>query len=319
MKRRLILSTLLVGSLLPAVSAWGATPPAGPTSQTQLTQILTQAVTLNQLPKGLTPNPFKMDVTQPWLYSGLMYAANEHCFSASNLSTLASPKPCLSGNLKSPTTIVLIGSSAVGSWTPAMRIAAATLNVRFASFQYEACDLAALDGLRANCQTFHRNLPAAIKKLHPTLIIGVGGTNSGTDAVNLVYEQRLAITFDAVRAASPTAKLALWGTTPQLKIADATCLLARPRAIASCGVTYSPARSGVGEYGSVISRDVASAVLAKATLVPVQQWFCYNNHCPAVIGSNVVFADHMHVTEAYSKTLGYLVTATIRHLLSATP
>ena len=312
---RLILSLMFSASLLVAAPAFAATSSPVPT-QDALKALLEKAITQKNLPTSLTPDPAKMNVTKPWLYSGLRYATAEGCFSAANLSTLSNPKPCLAGNLSSPTTVVLFGSSAVGSWTPAMRVAAATLHVRFASFQYEACDPAYIDGLTANCQAFHKSLPAAIAKLHAKVIICVSGTNAGTDAVNKMYIQRLNQAFSAINAESPNSLMVLWGTTPQLALPAATCLEARPTNVSSCGVTYSRTRYGLGEYGSVLKRDKDSARVAKAVFVPVEQWFCIHNTCPAIIGSSVVYADHMHVTEAYSKTLSTLVTNTLRQLLS---
>lgn len=312
---RIIISLMFSASLFLAAPAMAATISVVPT-QDALNALLEKAIIQKNLPTSLSPDPAKMNVTKPWLYSGLRYATAEGCFSAANLSTLANPKPCLAGNLNSPTTVVLFGSSAVGSWTPAMRAAATTLNVRFASFQYEACDPAYIDGLTANCQAFHRSLPAAIAKLHAKVIICVGGTNAGTDAVNKMYVQRLTQAFTAISAESPNSLMVLWGTTPQLAIPAATCLLARPTNVSSCGVSYSPTRFGLGEYGSVIKRDKDSAQSAKAVFVPVDQWFCIHNTCPAVVGSSVVYADHMHVTEAYSKTLSTLVTNTLRQLIS---
>jgi len=265
----------------------------------------------------IAPDPRRLNVATPWLYSGLKYAVQEKCFRAGDLATLAAPKPCMGGDTNSATTIVIFGDSSVGSWTPALRAAGKTYHWRVASFQYEACAMAFLAAVAPTCRQFHQALPDAIAKLQPAVVIGVGGTAYSKQSVDTVFAAGVEKAVNAIRAKSPSAQYVVWGTTPQLPLPAATCLNARPTSMNTCGVSVGSRLVQSGPYSATEARDRRSADLAQATFVPVEQWFCANGWCPAVVDHTLVYADFMHVSERYSQLLAPSVGEIIRGILNS--
>jgi hypothetical protein len=240
----------------------------------------------------------------------------QRCFTSVDRTTLNNPKPCIFGNPRSTTTVVLFGSSAVDNWTPALQIAATQLGIRVATFQFEGCFTPFVSGLSPNCTTFHNNLPRAISALHPTVIMAVASADSAGEIGDARYVQGMRRAFEAVGQLSPNARRVVWGTTPRMNAPVPACLIMRPRAINTCGLTYSSSSTAPHSYGQILRRDALTAQQANATLVPVSSWFCSATFCPAVIAGKVVFVDHLHVAATYSKYLAVLVTTQLQRVVT---
>lgn len=266
----------------------------------------------------VVPNPAQMNSSDAWMYSGLRYAVSEKCFRMGDTSTVTHPKPCLGGDLSSSTTIVIFGDSAVGNWTPALRAAGKIHHWRIASLQYEGCMMAFLSSESETCQAFHRRLPATIAALHPTMVIGVGGTTSYGSVFDTSFAQGVADAMSAMRAESPSSKYVLWGTSPLLPLAGPACVIARPSRVNTCGVPFRREETAPKTFGATATRDWRAARLAKVKFVPVDRLFCAESWCPAVVDHTLVYIDTMHISERYSLRLEPLVSSTISSILSST-
>ena len=319
MKSRHPLIAVLFALLLPTASisvAMASSESAPVSTPAALATVIQNAASTNTLTPTVRTQVLKIDVRDPMGSSGLPLALAQHCFTAADRSTLRNPKPCIFGNPHSSVTVVLFGSSAVDQWMPALKIAATRLNIRVATFQYEGCYTPFVTGLSHDCTTFHQNLPRAISALHPTVVMAVAAADATGELGDARYMSGMQRAFEAVGALSPNARRVLWGTSPRLNAPVPSCLIMRPRAIKTCGLTYSVNSTTPHSYGQILRRDVTTAQQTNATLVPVSSWFCTATFCPAVIGGNVVYVDFLHVSASYSRFLSTMVTTQLRALVT---
>jgi len=306
----------LVAPVVPVVV--GSAIPAPVASPAALDAALRSSVSVRVLSNDAKSQVRSIDVSHPLNSTGLQLALAQNCFSSLNRTSLADPKPCIFGNPRASTTVVMFGSSAVDDWTPALKIAATRLNIRVATFQFEGCFTPFVSGLDRDCTTFHRNLPAAIAKLHPSVVIAVAAADSAGDLGDARYISGMAQAFAAVGAKSPSARRVLWGTTPRMAMSVPACLLMRPAAVQSCGLQYAASDTKAHSYGQILRRDVQTAQRASATLVPVSSWFCTATQCPPIVAGIVVYPDFLHVTASYSRYLSSVVTQQLSTLTTAT-
>lgn len=319
MRPRHPLTVALLALLLPAGSisvAMASSVDAPVATPAALATIIQSAASTNTLSPTVRAQVLGIDVRDPMASSGLPLARAQRCFTASDRSTLSNPKPCIFGNPRSSITVVLFGSSAVDQWVPALKIAATRLNIRVATFQYEGCYTPFVTGLGQDCTTFHQNLPRAISALHPTVVMAVAAADATGELGDARYVSGMKRAFDAVGQLSPNARRVLWGTSPRFYSSVPSCLIARPRAIKTCGLTYWANSTTPHSYGQILRRDVTTAQQANATLVPVSPWFCTANFCPAVIGEHVVYVDFLHVSATYSRFLATVVASQLRSLVA---
>ena len=319
MRSRRPIATTLLALLLPVGSisvALASTESAPIASQAALNAVIQSAASTNTLTPTVRAQVLAIDARNPLQSSGLPLALQQHCFSSIDRKTLSNPKPCIFGNPRSKVTVVLFGSSAVDQWMPALKIAATSLNIRVATFQFEGCYTPFVTGLSHDCTTFHQNLPRAISALHPTVVMAVAAAEATGDSGDAQYVSGMQRAFDAVGQLSPNARRVLWGTTPRMTTPVPACLIMRPQAIKTCGLTYSSSSTTPRTYGQVLRRDVTTAQRANATLVPVSSWFCTATFCPAVIGARMVYVDFLHVSATYSRFLSTMVTTQLRSLVA---
>jgi hypothetical protein len=85
--------------------------------------------------------------------------------------------------------------------------------------------------------------------------------------------------------------------TPALGDQPVDCLLARDATLAKC--TWTLAHEQVSVY-----EDAARAAASSgAAFLDTIGWFCFENHCPMVIGRTVTYRDNDHITKTYATEL----------------
>jgi len=234
-----------------------------------------------------------------------------------NLTThaaqIGSPVACDFGNLESSKTIVFYGDSNVGNWFPALSLGLSSSSYHLVVFSYAGCPsadiayTAAMLVTAANasaCRTWHAAVERQISALRPVAIFAV----SSYELVSVppaTWAAGMAKFFAAATQHSAATKRFVMGTTPFFMTPVAQCL-ARARNTSNCALNLSQT------YGSIINvRDPLVATVSKAKLIPVSQWFCSGQICPAVVAGNVVAADHDHLTQVESVYLSRVATAAV--------
>ena len=99
------------------------------------------------------------------------------------------------------------------------------------------------------------------------------------------------------RFSSVAPRVVLMSDAPGIDILPTDCLLLDG---ATQGTCLRPQRKRFRE-SDVILRRMASE--HNAEFIDVHEWFCYQDHCPLVVNSTVVYRDTGHITATYSRFL----------------
>lgn len=259
---------------------------------------------VNSIPSGLTPS--LADIHDKGYFGftgGSMVRANCDPYDYPEQAT--KPVPCIFGDKTATRTVVLWGDSNAGNWIPLFDSVFSTLKYKVAVFTFPGCSTPFVPASKsgpfvsskaATCNTFHSKLAAEVRALNPVAIFGVSGAAFLTKTLPL-EQQWIAgwkSAFDAMTSGSPSTKRYVIGTSPIMPQDVPKCLALRSKSIQLCGVTMAKSN-----YPNIITRDGKVATTAKATLVPVSQWFCQNGICPPVMGSILIYADLDHTTKTF--------------------
>jgi peptidoglycan/LPS O-acetylase OafA/YrhL len=133
------------------------------------------------------------------------------------------PVPCLFGDLDATRTVVLVGDSTAGNWTPALDMGLKHSGYRLAVFGYAGCpapDLVYTASTAAQyqlCNLWHTRLGPAIAALRPVAVIGVSGATDLGEISNKAWTKGYARLFAEATQADPLARRILMGTSPGLQ------------------------------------------------------------------------------------------------------
>jgi len=263
----------------------------------------------------------------------LAYAANGSslaykCSPGNHPAYITKPVPCWMGASKGATW-VLWGDSNAASWIPAVAQVATSIKVRLAVFVYPGCTSQFVAGSEfgtavtpANCASFHRALPAAVKALAPKVVISaiVGFGFSGKQSDIPAFSTNWKNTFDAITSKNTSIRRVLLGTTPNLGGRNvAACLAAsKDKLLLPCSPHYYSGAWYATNYWAYVQRDITSATTAKATLIATNSLFCDTtsaspNQCPSVVANKLVYVDADHVSIAYMNYIAPALTELFRN------
>ena len=259
---------------------------------------------VNSLPSGLTPSLADIHNKGYFGFTGgsMVRAA---CDPYDYPEQATKPAPCILGDKTATRTVVLWGDSNAGNWMPLFDSVFLTLKYRVAVFTFPGCSAPFVTASKsgpfvsskaATCNTFHSKLGAEVRSLSPVAIFGVSGAAflTKTPVLEQQWTAGWKSAFDAMTVGAPSTKRYVIGTSPIMPQDVPKCLALRSKSIQLCGITTAKSN-----YPSIIARDAKVASTAKATLVPVAQWFCQNGICPPVMGSILIYADLDHTTKTF--------------------
>lgn len=294
------------------------TTPAGTAAQVKAA--VTKSITISSIPSDLTPalSLFSSSKAAGQTDGGsLMHKCDPH----QNPAQLYHPVACFGGNLHSSKTIVLLGDSNAGNWSPALAIGLARSPYRLAVFWYPGCGPAAIHythvtdhNYPTQCNRWHANLPGAIRALHPVAIVTVAAAwreNTGTGGAQWVAGMKKM--FEQATLGSPSTVRIVLGTSPSFRWKVPACLMANadPQ---NCGEADTAGSS----YGGYLAQDELIAQTSDATLIPTYPWLCYDGTCSPVVSHFLVYVDSDHISTAYSQFLSKVVTrAVVKVVLAA--
>jgi hypothetical protein len=310
--------TATVSFAVPAGASSAATA-SGSASATAVLKAIAAAPKITSIPSNLTPslNAFANPSKASQL-SGVI--AFEACDGYNNPSQQKHPKPCVFGDRHAKKTIVLVGDSFVGNWTPALKVGLKGSGYKLDVFGYAGCPAPDLTyrsnqltaSQTAGCNQWHQRVPTAIRKLHPVAVIAVTGEDFPPDLTAKQWTAGFKKLFSASTGGSSSTIRAVMGTSPFFTEVAPDCLAAHSNP-QDCNTHYT-ADSAYGQY---LARDATAAKSSGATLIPTFQWFCAAKTCSTVISHYLAFVDTNHVTVAYSDYIAPVVTdavlAVVRH------
>jgi hypothetical protein len=280
-----------------------------PGTPAQVQALVTASLTITSLPSDLTPSlqDALNDPTSP-----MVDGANDilkSCNPYWEKREATAPVPCYYGDVHSHKIVVVWGDSNAGMWIPALSTIFKAYGYKLALFGFIGCDTSFLPETSAQggytgewelCNKWHTNLPKAVRKLHPSIVLEASTPiRYGNAAYNTAWVQDMTLAFNELTKGSEAVRVEM-GTIPEHTVAADQCLAANPSAVQSCDVTYS---SPTSTYQGVLNRDALIAKDAHATLIPTSQWVCWNDTCSPVIGSYLAQLDMDHLSTPYVQYL----------------
>ena len=211
---------------------------------------------------------------------------------------------CHLGDPKSTNTIVLLGDSHAEMWMPAILAMAQADSWNVVPLVRKGCEVPTWIGggypsqpaaTVAACHGWYAWARQQAQRLRPDVVL-IAGCCSGADgAIATTIRNTYASTVAALKRYARTVILIedQEGMTSQ----PTDCLLASGATLRSCMTTQSSAN---------LALNNALAQLATAKhfgFLKTRGWFCYQNECPMVVGSTVVYRDTNHITVEYMQRL----------------
>jgi hypothetical protein len=223
-------------------------------------------------------------------------------------SLAAHPAPCWYGDTKAKKTFVLFGDSNAGMWAAPLDVVLKKLHIRLALFGFFGCGTSFVletattqPGFPTEwqlCNTWHANLPGAVRKLHPFAIADASSPyRYGTGSYYAGWVAGMTKAFSSMTKGAPKTLRLEIGTVPLFSASPPTCLASYPTAVQNCAVKYSDPSS---TYPGILTRDAAIAKAAHTKYFSTNPWLCYKQQCSPVIGSYLSYVDQDHLSTPYA-------------------
>ena len=226
---------------------------------------------------------------------------------------------CAAGAKHGTKLMVTFGDSRAGMWGAALEDIAANNGYQLRTFHIGDCppldlhffsyEKHAPDG---QCYQFRQSAIAAIRKLHPDLVIVtsfsthmLADTSQPTAAQ---WQQGWASTLKELT--QPGTRLVMFGDIPDWAKDGTHCLAGHVMAVQKCSV---PKSGGLPSGNLDAERAAASA--AGALYIPTLRWVCADR-CEPVIADIRVYQDRFHFTNSYTKYLTGAVDEALRPALT---
>lgn len=221
---------------------------------------------------------------------------------------------CPLGDVDSTVDVVLIGDSHARAWSPAFETLAAEHGVRLHSLVLAGCHLRDPDRNPRqeagweNCVDFLTWSLDQVKKIEPDLVLVTtsspgsilmpsGDVVARSDQANYPAPYRDELREPLETLVAHAGRVVAFSGTPRFTRDPGDCLSQRDATLGDCLFQTS-------DYFRSLDtgfQEVAEA--AGAEYIDVNDLFCWDGDCPAVIGDNVVQRDTHHVTPEYAVAL----------------
>ncbi|MFI5931310.1 acyltransferase family protein [Actinoplanes sp. NPDC051494] len=272
---------------------------------TSLPALIAASADAPAVPGNLTPALDRAAKDKPRIY-------DEGCSGSFVDATVK--KPCEYGDLSSPTTVVLLGDSHAGHWFPALEAAATLNHWKLVMVTKSACTVADsvifLPELKRDfteCVQWRRDALDYVRSLHPAKIV-MASTYPTSELLHVpgTQDEAWVAGWSASIAAvsAPGTEVYFMNDTPWQAGAVPDCLSAHMDEPSACAHPRAKA------IGKAARRELvmAAARTAGATVIDPTPWFCTATTCPVIVGNLLVYRDQHHITTAYSRLLGPLVS-----------
>jgi hypothetical protein len=209
---------------------------------------------------------------------------------------------CAAGAEHGAKLVVIYGDSRAVMWGAALEGVAAKNGYKLRTFGIGSCPPLDLRFMSYKthtpddeCHQFHQSAIAAIRNLHPDLVITTGFSTvmlaDGSQPTAAQWQEGWASTFRELT--QPGTRLAMFGDIPKWKKDDAGCLAGHVMAVQKCSV---PVAEATPSANLGVERAAASA--AGALYIPTLPWVCAAR-CEPVIANKRVYGDPFHFSNSY--------------------
>nr|WP_236147714.1 acyltransferase family protein [Mycolicibacterium sp. CH28] len=218
---------------------------------------------------------------------------------------------CATGDVASSTRVALIGDSNAAMWNPAFKQLAAQRHWRLETMAKFGCPMLDLPTLNpvlerpyTECTQWRTQLIARLHTERPQLIVlsvmrryGAGyGWNVGFSSYE--PEWLTAVTRLVQQLHATGAQVLVLGPIPSPQTSTPDCLSVHLEDATACSTPKSTAVNAAGITAEDIAARTGGGQYANLT-----DLFCTAEHCPAIVGNTLVYADRNHLTLQYARVL----------------
>jgi peptidoglycan/LPS O-acetylase OafA/YrhL len=280
---------------------------SSPVGQAQVLEAVQAAQNLNVLPKAVAASLTTLDLakaTGRFDCYQIALPADFVDFSKSELGHGFGQ--CAAGAEHGTKLMVAFGDSRAWMWGAALEGVAAKNGYKLRTFYMNSCPALNLHFMsyethapNDDCYQFHRSAVAAIRNLHPDLVITTSSSTQmladGSQPTAAQWQEGWASTFREL--AQPQTRFAMLGDIPTWEKDDAHCLAAHVTAVQECSVPRSE-----GTPSGNLGAEQAAASAAGALYVPTVPWACADR-CEPVIADIRVYYERFHFSKSYAAYL----------------
>jgi peptidoglycan/LPS O-acetylase OafA/YrhL len=270
----------------------------GVTTIAEVIKEVAEAQKITSLPGDITP-ALTDSTDRAW-----PGAPDGPCHKLAGGAALGRRGSCLFGDSRSHKLMIVYGDSHAGMWESALQAIAVRDHWSLRVFALPSCppeELTFVDFGRVNtmCAAFHLAAMAAIRALHPKLLVLTGQTLGEQSAPGVFYttsqwKAGLVRTIDALKENGTS--IVVLGNIPQWTEDDADCLAAHETSVQECMV---PRKQGVPANAA---GEVEAARATGVGYINPTPWVCARI-CVPVAGDIRIFYDKYHFTKTYTMHL----------------
>jgi hypothetical protein len=283
-----------------------------PGSAAQVASLVAKSSSIEKLPKDLLPPLTEASKDSVGWYDAV--AAR----------TCVDPTKCVFGDIRSKTTVVLLGDSHAQMWLTALVPVVQRARDRLALVWRSGCPAATITVWDASthtadtgCSKFRAAAIAAIKKLAPAIVLLADRTSDipgagNVPTTNAAWQSGLETTISELKTSKT--KVAVIGDITAFSgtAGVIACLATYPSAVQKCAVPNPNSKT----HQHFVA-EMAAAAAERVPYVNPQPWLCTKT-CSPVIGNMVVYYDSFHVSATYAEYLSGVLGAALQqaHVLT---
>jgi hypothetical protein len=232
-------------------------------------------------------------------------------------------KPCIYGDERSRTSIVLLGDSHAAAWFPALDLIGKLQHWRLVVMTKAGCPPAEVDidawfrhgAPYVECTQWRSNTKAQIAALHPALVLVTTATyleepearpSTGVPTDNgSTWQDGWAAIFSFLRGA--TRHVIFISDGPTLRVRAPGCVSRHKSDVRRCNTRRS---SGI-RLPTIRAREMAVARREGVDVIDPVSWFCTRTTCPVIVNHIVLYRDNAHMTPPWSRFIAPLLAHAI--------
>jgi hypothetical protein len=147
----------------------------------------------------------------------------------------------------------------------------------------------------AECHAWYLWAVREVKQLHPDVLLVSGCCGGyGLDLADSVKHAYLTLAGSLKHFVK---HIVLIGDNVGVGEQPVDCLLRRHATMSTCTSVFPDDRFYLDEDLATLSK------LHGLGFIDTSGWFCYDDHCPMVVGNTIVYIDTGHITEQYAQAL----------------
>jgi hypothetical protein len=228
-------------------------------------------------------------------------------------------KPCVYGDPKAHTSVVLFGDSHAGSWFPALDQIARQRHWRLLIFTRAGCSPPEVL-LNAGCDTWRQNTENQIAAIHPAIVflswarwieVGAKPLAGVAKGYGNAWLNGVAAIFEFLHRSA--GRVIFISDVPTLSFGGAECLSKHPAGVRRCNNTPRSKAMFLPKIRAKEFRLAAETHIASIDPIP---WLCTATVCPVLVRNILVYWDTAHMTTAWSTFIAPVLNKSITSILA---